>query len=100
MELQEGICRRCQRDDAKRTTNEEGQQELRLFSDEDFADPGEMPKYLPSLAQFKEMLIVRVHTFMEVRQHRGQQFNTGGHLQLYDQRSESLFKASSSSTGS
>ena len=80
MELQEGICKRCRRENAKRTTDEEGRQEPRLFIDENFADPGEMPEHLPPLTQFEEMLIARVHTFMEVRQHRGQQFKYWGHI--------------------
>ena len=71
MELQGGVCRRCQKDDAKRNTNVDSQQEPRLFSDENFTDPGEMPVNLPPLTQVEEMLIARVHTFIEVRQHRG-----------------------------
>jgi hypothetical protein len=55
---------KARRDDVKRTTNEEGQQEPRLFSDGNFADPGEMPEYCTYLlSQFEEMLIARVHTF-------------------------------------
>jgi ATP-dependent DNA helicase PIF1 len=80
MELQGGVCRRCQKDDAKRNTNVDSQQEPRLFSDENFTDPGEMPVNLPPLTQVEEMLIARVHTFIEVRQHRGQQFKYRGHV--------------------
>ena len=80
MELQGGVCRRCQKDDAKRNTNVDSQQEPRLFSDENFTDPGEMPVNLSPLTQVEEMLIARVHTFIEVRQHRGQQFKYRGHV--------------------
>jgi hypothetical protein len=34
-------------------------------------DPGPMPPQLPSLTRTEEMLIARVHVFMEVRQYRG-----------------------------
>jgi hypothetical protein len=42
-------------------------------------DPGDMPD-LPVLTQVEEMLIARVHVFMEVRQVRGQQYKYKGHV--------------------
>jgi hypothetical protein len=43
-------------------------------------DPGPMPPQLPSLTRTEEMLIARVHVFMEVRQYRGVQYKYRGHV--------------------
>ena len=47
--------------------------EPELFSKDNLMDPGSVPEHLPALTQVEEMLIARVHVFLEVRQTRGQQ---------------------------
>jgi uncharacterized protein DUF6570 len=59
-----------------------GLDEPPLFGAENHADPDHVPADLPSLSQIEEMLIARVHTFVEVRQHRGQQYKYTGTLPL------------------
>ena len=43
-------------------------------------DPGPLPQGLPVLTTVEEMLIARVHVFMEVHQVRGQQYKYSGHV--------------------
>jgi hypothetical protein len=43
-------------------------------------DAGSMPLELPALTRTEEMLIARVHVFMEVRQYRGVQYKYRGHV--------------------
>ncbi|KOS39091.1 hypothetical protein ACN38_g10077 [Penicillium nordicum] len=42
--------------------------------------PDEMPLMLPELTQVEEILISRVHVFIEVRLIRGQQYRYQGHV--------------------
>jgi len=67
----DGVCANCTRVGRKKKPDEPY-----LFSAENLADPGPFPQPtegpLPELTQFEEMLIARVHTYMEIRQHRGQ----------------------------
>ena len=66
-----GVCARCIRKDGDTT--------IKFFSKENCLDPG--PKAdLPELTQVEEMLIARVHPFMEVRQVRGAQYKYTGHV--------------------
>jgi hypothetical protein len=71
MKLKEGVCERCLRNDRDR--------EIQLFGFNNNMDPGDMPD-LPVLTQIEEMLIARVHVFVEVRQVRGQQYKYSGHV--------------------
>jgi len=79
LRLVEGVAQTVQRVDRKRESNE-----LYLFIADNLTDPGHFPQptegLLPELTQFEEMLIARVHTYMEIRQHRGQQYKDSGHL--------------------
>jgi hypothetical protein len=45
-----------------------------LYSGANEMDPGPMPPSLEQLTQIEEMLIARVHCFVEVRQVRGVQY--------------------------
>lgn len=51
-----------------------------LFGNANDLDPGPMPPSLPTLTPIEEMLLARVHCFMEVRQHRGMQYKYRGHI--------------------
>jgi ATP-dependent DNA helicase PIF1 len=79
MTVVDGICANCRKVDKKRESNEPY-----LFTAENLADPGPFPQPaegpLPELTQFEEMLIARVHIYMEIRQHRGQQYKYRGHI--------------------
>ena len=39
-----------------------------------------MPSHLPTITPAEEMLLARVHTFMEIRHHRGMQYKYRGHI--------------------
>ena len=71
----DNVCASCLRTDSKRQSEEPF-----LFSAENFADPGEFPAGLPALSQVEEMLIARVHVFVEVRQYKGVQYSYRGHI--------------------
>ena len=43
-------------------------------------DPGEFNLDLPSLTKVEQMLISRVHVFIELRRVRGQQYKYSGHI--------------------
>jgi hypothetical protein len=53
-----------------------------MFTYANLLDPGPVPgeAILPKLSQVEEMLISRVHCFVEVRQVRGQQYKYRGHI--------------------
>ncbi|KAJ5108911.1 hypothetical protein N7456_005586 [Penicillium angulare] len=55
-----GICARCQRVDKN--------QEIYLWEHQNEVQPSPMPPDLPDLTQVEEMLIARVHTYIEVHQ--------------------------------
>ena len=75
MRLQAGVCHRCRGRDKGKT------EELPfLISTANFTDPGSIPDDLPKLTQVEEMLIARVHVFVEIRQVRGQQYKYSGHV--------------------
>jgi len=82
------VCAACQKVDRDLDADEPF-----LFSDENDMNPGPLPKDLPpthegyrspedlpELSQVEEMLISRVHCFVEVRQVRGVQFKYRGHV--------------------
>jgi len=75
MGISNGICIRCRRRDKNKAEDEP-----ELFSKENLMDPGSIPEHLPALTQVEEMLIARVHVFIEVRQVRGQQYKYTGHV--------------------
>ena len=50
------------------------------MSVQNMMDPGPLPQGLPVLTTVKEMLIARVHVFMEVHQVCGQQYKYSGHV--------------------
>ena len=77
MVLREGVCKRCRTARDKRLV---GDGEPFLMSAENEMDPGDVPSGLPSLTQVEEMLIARVHVFLEVRQIRGQQYRYKGNV--------------------
>ncbi|KAF2728757.1 hypothetical protein EJ04DRAFT_405841, partial [Polyplosphaeria fusca] len=70
-----GVCTGCIKVDKDREPDEPF-----LYSKENVADPLPMPLDLPELSQIEEMLIARVHCFVEVRQIRGVQFKYCGHI--------------------
>ena len=75
MGLKDGICARCRRVDKNCGASDPG-----LFTAENMLYPGLVPSALPALTSVEEMLIARVHVFIEVRQVRGQQFKYKGHV--------------------
>jgi len=75
MGISKGICIRCRRRDKNKAEDEP-----ELFSKENLMDPGSVPEHLLALTQVEEMLIARVHVFIEVRQVRGQQYKYTGHV--------------------
>jgi hypothetical protein len=70
-------CKNCRQD---RLLHRGQQPYIPLFSAANNLDPGEVPPELPTLTYIEEMLIARVHIFMEVRQHRGVQYKYKGHI--------------------
>jgi len=70
------VCKKCRtsRDKSKKDD------EPFLMSDENHMDPKAFPLNLPKLSQVEEMLIAKVHTFVEVHQVRGQQYKYSGHV--------------------
>ena len=54
--------------------------EPELFSKENLMDPGSVAEHLLALTQVEEMLIARVHVYVEARQIRGQQYKYTGHV--------------------
>ncbi|PCD20094.1 hypothetical protein FGRA07_11796 [Fusarium graminearum] len=95
LELRNGICRSCYRRDTvnapKRGARRAG--EPGFWSAANKLDPGDFPEHLPELTQVEEMLISRVHAFVQVMTYRGQQYRYKGHVihflkdvgQIYDQ---------------
>jgi hypothetical protein len=57
-----------------------GDDEPYMFSAANEMDPGPVPDWLPVLSPIEEMCIAKVHTFIEVRQHRGVQYKYKGHI--------------------
>jgi hypothetical protein len=70
-------CSDCLDDRMKNSTTEGF---VPLFGRLNNLDPGPMPPELPTLSPIEEMLLARVHIFMEVRQHRGLQYKYRGHI--------------------
>jgi ATP-dependent DNA helicase PIF1 len=70
-----GVCTRCERVDRSRTPDEPF-----LFSDDNKLDPWPISHNLPELTPTEEMLISRVHVYMQVRQVRGAQYRYRGHV--------------------
>ncbi|EED12765.1 conserved hypothetical protein [Talaromyces stipitatus ATCC 10500] len=67
----DNICARC--------VNADRNQDTPLYGVANNLNPGDMPD-LPELSQTEEMLIARVHVFVEVRRVRGQQYKYSGHV--------------------
>ncbi|KAG6977910.1 hypothetical protein FocnCong_v009922 [Fusarium oxysporum f. sp. conglutinans] len=70
MGLKGGICKRCIARDKNKKEDEPW-----FFSAENQLDFGLIPAFLPQLTIVEEMLIARVHVFVNVMQVRGQQYN-------------------------
>jgi ATP-dependent DNA helicase PIF1 len=68
------ICSSCQKAD-----NDINEDLPYLYSAANDMDPGPLPPGLELLTQIEEMLIARVHCFVEVRQVRGVQYKYKGH---------------------
>ena len=68
----DGVCLNCRKQDSG--------EEVHLFSAANNTLPDEMPTGLPELTQVEEILISRVHVFLEVRLGRGQQYRYQGHV--------------------
>ena len=45
-----------------------------LFSDANNIDPGAVPEYLPTLTKVEEIIIARIHVYLQVARVRGQQY--------------------------
>jgi hypothetical protein len=71
----ESVCCRCIYVDKKKKSDEPF-----FYSDENHPDPGMVPSSLEPLTQFEEMLIARVHPFVEIRPIRGHQYKYSGHI--------------------
>lgn len=50
------------------------------MSEENLLDPKAVPNALPKLSQIEQLLIARVHCFVEVRQVRGRRYKYSGHV--------------------
>jgi hypothetical protein len=70
------VCSSCQKVD--KNLNED--EMPFLYSGANEMDPGPIPPSLEPLTQIEEMLIARVHCFVEVRQVRGIQYKYKGHI--------------------
>lgn len=57
-----------------------------------------MPPGLPKLSQIEEMLIARVHHFVEVRQIRGQQYKYRGYIVNFLSHTSKIYNALSFAT--
>ena len=75
MGLKDGICKRCIAKDKNKKEDEPW-----FFSAENQLDFGLIPAFLPQLTIVEEMLIARVHVFVNVMQVRGQQYKYRGHI--------------------
>jgi ATP-dependent DNA helicase PIF1 len=85
MGLKDGVCTACQRQD--RNLDKDAPYLLSAANDMDpMPHPRDLPvdhpfyEDLPELSQVEEMLIARVHCFIEVRQVRGVQYKYRGHI--------------------
>jgi len=87
MKLKEGVCHRCERHDA----DNRRRGGVYLWSAENDMDPGEVDASLPVLTQTEEMLIARVHVYVEVRQIRGAQYRYTGNVVNFHRKSSALF---------
>ncbi|OJD24648.1 hypothetical protein ACJ73_03984 [Blastomyces percursus] len=74
LHLKHDVCARCHKLDRNLE-----QDEPFFYSLENNLYPGDVPN-LPSLSQVEEMLIARVHVFVEIRQVRGQQYKYKGRV--------------------
>ena len=63
-----GVCKACVRD----AKNLKYPSEPFLFSDANNIDLGAVPKYLPTLTKVEEMIIARIHVYLQVARVRGQ----------------------------
>lgn len=75
MGLKDGVCKRCIAKDKNKQEDEP-----LFFSAENQLDFGSIPAFLPQLTRIEEMLIARVHVFVNVMQVRGQQYKYRGHI--------------------
>lgn len=66
------VCARCIRADKGDPVHQ--------FGAENLLQLHEVPVHLPELTQIEEMLIARVHVFVEVRRVRGQQYQYKGDI--------------------
>jgi len=88
MDMKDGACKRCRAWDKNIHPGEPF-----FFSHGNHLDVGVVPRQLPSLTQVEEMVIARVHVFVNVMQIRGQQYLYRGHVvhflrdvgKIYDQ---------------
>lgn len=87
MKLKESVCHRCERHDSDNRRNGV----VFLWSAENDMDPGEVDAALPVLTQTEEMLIARVHVYVEVRQIRGAQYRYTGNVVNFYRKSSALF---------
>jgi hypothetical protein len=62
MDIKHGKCNKCTHRDRSKANDEPN-----LFSKENFIDPSAILEHLLVLTQVEEMLIARVHIFLEVR---------------------------------
>ena len=74
-----GICKRCLRG----TGN--------IFTAANKLDVGEIPAHLPVLTDIEEMTIARIHTHIQVRQIKGQQYKYSGHTINFMQNTKKLY---------
>jgi ATP-dependent DNA helicase PIF1 len=75
MDLKDNVCGKCRRVDAKKEDDEPY-----LYRTLNNADPGDVSHSLPKLSGVEEMLIARVHVFMQAWLKRGVQYKYKGHV--------------------
>jgi hypothetical protein len=83
--LVNNVCAQCRRLDRGLQVDEP-----RFFSAENQLDPGDVPD-LPQLTEVEQMLIARVHTFVEVRRVRGPQHRYTGHVISFERDVGSIY---------
>jgi len=87
MNLQYNICQQCRKDDLD-SRRKNGPFMWTAGND---MDPGVVDPALPVLTQTEEMLIARVHVYVEVRQVRGQQYRYTGNVVNFYRKNTTVF---------
>ncbi|OQD60710.1 hypothetical protein PENPOL_c021G00966 [Penicillium polonicum] len=75
-----GVCAQCRMKDKAEDLKPNPTDRTYFYRPQNNMGPGKVPSFLPELIQVEEMLTSFVHTIIEVRQVRGQQYFYRGHV--------------------